>query len=87
MPGYWRKSATELAELVRSRQVSAADVIGDSLQRLAAVNPAINAVVAEMPDEAMQQAHAVDAMIARGEEPGLLAGVPVTVASDGRLSK
>jgi amidase len=43
------------------------------------VNPAINAVVAEMPEEAHRDAARVDAAVARGEDPGVLAGVPVTV--------
>ena len=79
MSELWRKSATELAQLVRSRQLSALEVTEDSLQRLRAVNPAINAVVAQMPDEALQQARQVDAIIAAGGDPGALAGVPVTI--------
>ena len=79
MSELWRKSATELAQLVRSRQVSALEVTEDSLQRLQAVNPVINAVVAQMPDEALQQARDVDAIIAAGGDPGALAGVPVTI--------
>jgi len=79
MSELWRKSAVELAALVRSREVSATDVVTDALQRLQTVNPAINAVVAQMPDEALQRARNIDAAIARGEDPGALAGVPVTI--------
>jgi amidase len=79
MSELWRKSAVELAALVRSREVSATDVVTDALQRLQTVNPAINAVVAQMPDEALQRARDIDAAIARGEDPGALAGVPVTI--------
>jgi amidase len=46
-------SAAELASLVRSRKVSAREVTEDALARLAQVNPAINAVVTEFPDEAL----------------------------------
>ena len=47
------------------------------LERLAAVNPAINAVVAQMPEEALAAADKVDAELAAGRDPGPLAGVPV----------
>src|SRR3712207_7903065 len=44
-----------------------------------AANPAINAVVAHRADEVLAEAAAVDAALARGEDPGPLAGVPVTI--------
>jgi amidase len=79
MTDYWRLSGVEIAKLVRGRQVSARDVTEDALARLSAVNPAINAVVQEFPDEALQAADQVDAIIAKGGDPGPLGGVPVTV--------
>ncbi len=79
MAEHWRRSATEVAELVRDGQVSALEVTESALSRLAAVNPMINAVVAEMADEARGQAKDLDARLARGEAPGVLAGVPVTI--------
>jgi amidase len=39
----------------------------------------INAVIAEMPQQALEAADLIDHKLARGEDPGLLAGVPVTV--------
>ena len=79
MSELWQKSATELTALVRTRDASAAEIVESTLQRLADANPAINAVVAEMPEEARAAAVRVDEAIARGEDPGPLAGVPVTV--------
>jgi amidase len=79
MTELWRLTATETAARVASRQVSAREVTQSALARLAAVNPAINAVVQEMPEQALAAADAVDAALARGENPGLLAGVPVTI--------
>jgi Asp-tRNA(Asn)/Glu-tRNA(Gln) amidotransferase A subunit family amidase len=38
----WRKCAHELAELIRSRQVSSRDVIQSHLDRIAAVNDKVN---------------------------------------------
>jgi amidase len=79
MSQLWRLSAAEIARLVRSRQVSAAAVAQDALARLEAVNPRINAIVEHRPDDVLVQAAAVDASLARGEDPGPLAGVPVTI--------
>lgn len=79
MTEYWRHSATDLAGLIRRRDISAREATADALARLDAVNPRINAVIAHDPAEALAAAGAVDAAFARGEDPGPLAGVPITV--------
>jgi amidase len=79
MQDLWRLSAADLATLVRSRKVSAKEAANAGLARLDAVNPKLNAVIDHRPEDVLKQAAAVDAAIARGEDPGLLAGVPVTV--------
>ena len=79
MTDLWRLPATELAALVRGRQVSAAEAARSALARLDAVNPRLNAVIQHDPAQPLAAAAAVDAVIARGEDPGPLAGVPVTV--------
>ena len=72
-------TATETAALIARGEVSAREVTEASLTRIAAVNPALNAIVQHMPDEALAAADAVDAARRRGEALGPLAGVPVTV--------
>ncbi|TPQ30371.1 amidase, partial [Bradyrhizobium guangdongense] len=79
MQDLWRLSAADLAALIRSKKVSAKEAAEAGLARLDAVNPKLNAVVDHRPEDVLKQAAAVDAAIARGEDPGLLAGVPVTV--------
>src|SRR5690348_11203838 len=79
MQDLWRLSAADLATLVKSKKVSAKEAATAALARLDAVNPRINAVVDHRPDDVLKQAAAVDAAIARGGDPGPLAGVPVTV--------
>ncbi|AUA59164.1 Glutamyl-tRNA(Gln) amidotransferase subunit A [Achromobacter spanius] len=79
MSDLWRLSAVELASRIRNREVSAVEAAQSALERLNAVNLALNAVVDHRPDEVMARAAAVDAQLARGEDPGVLAGVPVTV--------
>ena len=75
----WRLTATDLAALIRSGQVSAREAAQDALARLDAVNGRINAVVEHRPEDVLAQADAIDAARARGDTPGALAGVPVTV--------
>ena len=79
MSEIWQLSATQVATLIRERSISAAEAAASALARLAAVNGAINAVIAHQPDAVMQQAQAVDIALARGDTLGPLAGVPVTV--------
>lgn len=79
MSEVWEWSASEIAMAVRSKSVSALDVTQAHLMRLAAVNPAINAVVQEFPHEALAEAQKVDDQIAEGIEPGPLCGVPITI--------
>ena len=78
----WRLSATQLAERVRARAVSAREAARAALDRLDQVNPRVNAVVDHRPEEVLAQAAAVDQAIARGEDAGPLAGVPVTVKTN-----
>jgi amidase len=79
MSDIWRLSASELAARINSREVSAREAAQAALDRLDAVNPAINAVVDYRPEDVLAQAELIDTAISRGEAPGILAGVPVTV--------
>ncbi len=78
MQELWRLPATEIAALVKSKKISAKETAAAALARLDAVNPRINAVVEHRPEEVLAEAEAIDAAIARDEEVGPLAGVPVT---------
>src|SRR6266404_2342937 len=79
MEDLWRLSAADIAALIRSRKISAKQAASAALARLDAVNPSINAVIDHRPEDVLAQAGAVDAALARNEDPGPLAGVPVTV--------
>src|SRR5260370_21462388 len=79
MQDLWRLSAKELAALIGTKKISGMEAATAALARLDAVNPKINAVVDHRPEDVHKQAAAVDAAIARGEDAGPLAGVPVTV--------
>ncbi|WP_158968742.1 amidase family protein [Chachezhania sediminis] len=75
----WQLGAVELTALTRKGEVSASDAVGDAIARMDAVNPALNAVVADLRTEAMERADALDAALAAGNDPGPLHGVPVTI--------
>lgn len=82
MNEYWRWSAHETAAAVARRDVSVREVVQAALDRLAAVNPALNAVPIVLADEALREADAADRRIAAGESLPPLHGVPVTVKSN-----
>jgi amidase len=79
MAQLWQLTATELADLVRSHEISAREAVQAALDRLDDVNGAINAVVEHRPAHALAAADAIDARLRDGGEVGALAGVPVTV--------
>jgi aspartyl-tRNA(Asn)/glutamyl-tRNA(Gln) amidotransferase subunit A len=70
--------ATKLAELIRTREVSPVEVVQAHLDRIAAVNPKINAIVT-LADGALKAAKAAEAAVLAGDEIGPLHGVPFTV--------
>ena len=72
-------SASALTALIRTRALSAEEAVKATLARIDRLNPALNAIVQRRDDEALAEARAIDARLARGEDPGPLAGVPVTV--------
>src|SRR5712672_4620710 len=79
MQDIWRLSATDLAGLIKTKKVSAKEAAEAGLARLDAVNPKINAVIDHRPADVLAQAARIDAAIARGEDAGPLAGVPITI--------
>ena len=88
-------SAVELLKLLRTRQASAVEVLDSTLQRIEKVDGrpgtlepgeltaedrrTVHAFITLTPAQARAQAQAVDLQLGRGEDPGLLAGIPFTV--------
>jgi amidase len=75
----WRLSASELADLIRTRQVSSREVIEAHLRRIEAVNPKLNAVTLVLREQALQAAEAADRAVASSGVLPPLHGVPFTV--------
>lgn len=72
-------SARQITTAIRQKEVTAREVTEAALERLQSVNPAINAVVDEMPEQSLAAADSIDQQVERGSDPGILAGVPVTI--------
>ncbi len=68
-----------LAAQIRRGSMSAREVVGHALERIDRFNPTINAFVAVDGDRALAAADRVDAMVARGNDPGPLCGIPIGV--------
>lgn len=79
MSELWQLDASEIRSLLTDGEISALEVTRSVLERIGSTNSRFNAIVQEMPEEALATATAIDEKIAKGEDPGVLAGVPVTV--------
>jgi amidase len=72
------RSATWLAEAIRSSRISSLDIVDACLGRIEAVNPALNAVV-RLAGDARERARQADRELAEGTVRGPLHGVPFTI--------
>jgi len=70
-------AATELVTLLRSKKVSAREVMRAHLAQIERVNPKVNAIVTLVADRAMADAEKADDAMARGRHLGPLHGLPV----------
>jgi amidase len=74
-----RKSATELAALIKSRTLSPVELLNSSLATIARVNPKLNAIVTLAADQARDAARQAEAAVMRGDDVGVLHGLPIGV--------
>ncbi|MDP9171759.1 MAG: AtzE family amidohydrolase [Acidobacteriota bacterium] len=72
-------AALAIAAAVRTGRVSAVSVVRDALDRIERFDQILNSFTAVLSDRALAEARGVDAAVARGEDPGPLAGVPYAV--------
>lgn len=72
-------SARALARRIRSGKISAADALEERIERQQQLHPQLNAIIATDLQTARRTARATDRAIKRGDDPGPLAGVPMTV--------
>jgi aspartyl-tRNA(Asn)/glutamyl-tRNA(Gln) amidotransferase subunit A len=73
------KSASELAELLRTKQVSSVEITSAQLAQIDLLNPKINSFLSVTHELALSQAKEVDELRAKGQSLSALAGVPIAV--------
>jgi amidase len=73
-----RYDALGLAELVRTNQVTPAELVEDTIRKIEALNPKLNAVICKTYDHAREHASAV-------ARDGLFAGVPMVVKDNATI--
>jgi len=71
------RPATELAGMLRAREISARELLDAHLARIEQHNPSVNAIVTLDASGAREAADAADAALAAGEDVGPLHGLPV----------
>ena len=71
------RPATELAAMLRAREISACELLDAHLDRIERLNPAVNAVVTLDAEGARAAADAADAALTAGADVGPLHGLPV----------
>ena len=76
-PALW--PATRQAAAIRDGQLRSADLLERYAERIARINPGLNAVVTLDLEGARAAAGAADAAVARGDDLGPLHGLPVTI--------
>lgn len=79
MASIYFKSATELAALMRKKDLSPVELMEETLRRIEAINPNLNAFISLRADEAMDEAKAIAEDLSLGKNAGPLGGIPVGV--------
>lgn len=74
-------SASELASLVRRREVSSRELVVAHLEQIGRLNPRLNALVHIDREGALRAATAADEALKQGAAAGPLHGVPITIKS------
>ncbi|HXW23924.1 MAG TPA: amidase family protein, partial [Xanthobacteraceae bacterium] len=79
LPALADMSACEIARRIAAGELTATQAVEHFLSRIAAVNGRLNAVAVDLSESARTAAAATDKALARGDKPGPLAGLPVTI--------
>jgi aspartyl-tRNA(Asn)/glutamyl-tRNA(Gln) amidotransferase subunit A len=75
----WERDAWDLADAVRRGDQSSAELVDVFVERVEKLNPELNAFCYLDLEGARSRAASIDASVARGEDPGVWAGVPMGV--------
>src|SRR3546814_2472212 len=72
-------TAVELRRMIGTKEVSPVELLESCIARIEAVNPAVNALVAMDLDAARRAARDAEKAVMRGDELGVLHGLPTGV--------
>ena len=75
----WKASACALAGLIGKGEISAFEVVEANVERMHERNPAMNAVVNDLSETALEDARRLDEEFAKSGPVGPLHGVPITI--------
>ncbi|HZR59144.1 MAG TPA: amidase [Terriglobales bacterium] len=81
MSGLTSLPAVAIADQIRNKKLSVIEVVEAHLARIEKLNPLLNAFVHLDEEGTLRQAHAAQAAVLRGEDPGPLHGVPISIKS------
>lgn len=70
-------TATELAQKIKNKEVSAVELLQAHLDQIDKVNPTVNAIITYLPEMAMDIAKQADEKLANGQDVGVLHGLPI----------
>lgn len=79
MTDLWRLSALEAARVIRSGEASSREVVASHLERIGAVNSAVNALTVVLAEQALAAADEADRATVAGSDLPSFHGVPFTV--------
>jgi Asp-tRNA(Asn)/Glu-tRNA(Gln) amidotransferase A subunit family amidase len=74
-------SATAMADTIRSRQISPVELMRAHLDRIAALNPRLNAYISLREEAALEDARGAEQAVMNGDGLGPLHGVPISIKS------
>lgn len=72
-------TASEIAEKIRNKELSPREVVSSYLQRIEDVEPKVKAFITITADLAMERARELEESLMKGEDVGVLAGVPIAI--------
>ncbi|MEP5719754.1 MAG: amidase family protein, partial [Alphaproteobacteria bacterium] len=72
-------TATEARRLIGTKEISPVELVESCIQRIEAVDGAVNCMVTRAYDRAREEAKVAEQMVMDGEELGLLHGLPMGI--------
>ncbi len=79
-------SATDIAAGIRARKFGCEEILRHYLDRVDRYDEALNALVVDVREQAIEEARAADRAVAAGDELGPLHGVPMTLKESYNLA-